>query len=212
MLHSVDGGASWRGADGFSAAPSRSTWSFPAPPHLPHVLSLEFLPPCEPSDDSAEHTEHAKHGRGINTSESGAQSRPPVVVAGVEVGGVLRSDDGGDSWTESNSGLYPDVHSCRIDPHNPRLWFVATGGGLYCSENAGKGWKQVTQGMRGAQRYPVGLCFNPLQPGEILVTAGDRPPAIGVHVLRSVDGANFEDITHTVYGGACAEVSEPSVS
>lgn len=45
--------------------------------------------------------------------------------------------------------------------------------------------------------------------GEVLLAAGDRPPAIGVHVYHSTDGGDsWQDITDTVFspGGECAEV------
>ena len=107
---SPDGGTSWSaGTDSFAAAPSRAQWSFPAPPHKPHVLSLERTPQGQ-------------------------------IVAGIEVGGVLVSSTSdaacssasgggnhGGGWEERNEGLYPDVHSCRIDPHNPSHWLAVTG-------------------------------------------------------------------------------------
>ena len=96
---SLDGGGSWSaGTSSFQAAPSRPSWSFPAPPHEPHVLSLE-------------------------------RTASGQLVAGIEVGGVLFGGGGAD-WThfeEHNEGLYADVHSCRIDPHNPRHWLAVTG-------------------------------------------------------------------------------------
>jgi hypothetical protein len=59
------------------------------------------------------------------------------IVAGIEVGGVLVSSSSGDAasgsgsgsgnWEERNEGLYPDVHSCRIDPHSPSHWLAVTG-------------------------------------------------------------------------------------
>lgn len=171
---SSDNGAAWRSANGFTALPSRSKWSFPAPPHLPHVLSVEFIP-------------------GETSS----------VVAGVEVGGVLYSADHGQSWEERNNGLYTDVHSCRIDPHDSSKWWAVTGGGLYTTTDAGASWRQVLQGMRGAGRYPVGLALNPLNKGEMLVSEGDRPPAIGAHILHSLDGGvSFTDITERIYSAA----------
>lgn len=48
----------------------------------------------------------------------------------------------------------------------------------------------------------MGLAFNPERRGEVLVAAGDRPPAIGVHVHRSEDGGNsWQDITEVAFAG-----------
>lgn len=108
---SLDGGSSWSGGtNSFAAAASRPTWSFPAPPHEPHVLSIEALP--------------------------AADGQQPQLVVGVEVGGVLVSSDaaaagtsgsGGGTWEERNEALYVDIHSCRIDPHDPSHWLAVTG-------------------------------------------------------------------------------------
>ena len=41
----------------------------------------------------------------------------------------------------------------------------------------------------------------------MLVTAGDRPPSVGVHVAHSLDGgASWLDITDAVFSGELAEV------
>jgi photosystem II stability/assembly factor-like uncharacterized protein len=73
--------------------------------------------------------------------------------AAVEVGGMLRSDDGGQTWrlAEGSDGnpdfgvppeplIYPDVHSIAAHPSRPDLVFAQTGGGLYLTRNGGKTW------------------------------------------------------------------------
>lgn len=109
---SRDGGRSWSaGAAGFATVPSRSKWTFPAPPHEPHVLSIEHLGVAEASSESASHAGQ--------------------LVAGIEVGGVLVSDVGSsgssEKWEEHSEGLYVDVHSCRIDPFQAQHWLAVTG-------------------------------------------------------------------------------------
>ncbi len=76
--------------------------------------------------------------------------------AAVEVGGVLRSDDSGETWrlAEGSNGnpdlegppepfIYPDVHSIFVHPFLPDLVFAPTGGGFYRSGDGGKTWKCV---------------------------------------------------------------------
>eukprot|EP00887_Chlorella_sp_A99_P004693 scaffold4.g4693.t1 len=180
---STDGGACWTGADGFAAMPSRGTWSFPPPPHQPHCLSIELLPAPAPEEDPA--------GGGGGGGEW-------ELVAGVEVGGVMRSGDGGASYSELNNGLHPDVHSCRVDPHDRSHWLAVTGRGLYATRNAGASWSEHAGVWEG--RYTVGLAWNPERRGEVMVTAGDRPPALGVHVYLSQDGGErFEDVTEAAF-------------
>lgn len=74
--------------------------------------------------------------------------------AAVEVGAVLRSDDGGKAWRlaggsdgiarfgrPAENHVHPDVHSIAVDPVSPDLVFAPTGGGLYRSEDGGETWQ-----------------------------------------------------------------------
>lgn len=78
------------------------------------------------------------------------------IYAAVEVGGILRSDDGGETWAlvAGSTGdpdlgvpprncVYPDVHDLVVHPSNPDLVVAATGGGLYRSKNGGDTWKLI---------------------------------------------------------------------
>ena len=74
--------------------------------------------------------------------------------AAVEVGGVLISDDRGETWrlAKGSDGkpdlegppepfVYPDVHSLEVHPSSPDLVYAPTGGGFYRSNDGGKTWK-----------------------------------------------------------------------
>jgi photosystem II stability/assembly factor-like uncharacterized protein len=69
--------------------------------------------------------------------------------AAVEVGGVLRSDDGGATWGMSGEVGYraplvhPDVHSIAVHPTSPDLVFAPTGGGFYRSGDGGATWERL---------------------------------------------------------------------
>jgi photosystem II stability/assembly factor-like uncharacterized protein len=71
--------------------------------------------------------------------------------AAVEVGGVLVSEDGGESWrlSEGSRGdphsapapyVHPDVHSIAVHPSSPDIVYAPTGGGFYRSKDGGKTW------------------------------------------------------------------------
>jgi photosystem II stability/assembly factor-like uncharacterized protein len=77
----------------------------------------------------------------------------PRAYAAVEVGGVLRSDDGGEHWrlAEGSTGnpdldgppapfIYPDVHSLAAHSTSPDLIFAPTGGGFYRTADGGATW------------------------------------------------------------------------
>jgi photosystem II stability/assembly factor-like uncharacterized protein len=79
--------------------------------------------------------------------------------AAVEVGGVLRSDDRGDSWclAEGSSGepsfdippapaVFSDVHFVVTHPSSPDLVFAATAEGLYISTDGGDSWRVTHAG------------------------------------------------------------------
>ncbi len=74
--------------------------------------------------------------------------------AAVEVGGVLRSDDTGETWrlAEGSDGkpafadptppfIHSDLHSIIVHPTSPDLVLAPTGGGFYRSADGGKTWQ-----------------------------------------------------------------------
>jgi photosystem II stability/assembly factor-like uncharacterized protein len=76
------------------------------------------------------------------------------IYAAVEVGGVLVTEDHGETWrlAEGSDGkpnlsgppeplIYPDVHSLEVHPSSPDLVYAPTGGGFYRSSDGGKTWK-----------------------------------------------------------------------
>lgn len=92
--------------------------------------------------------------RGFAISESGA-SRDRMYAA-VEVGGVLMSDDRGETWrlAEGSDGspdlnlefdkmIHADVHSIAVHPTSSEIVTAATGGGLYRSIDCGRNWNNL---------------------------------------------------------------------
>jgi photosystem II stability/assembly factor-like uncharacterized protein len=76
--------------------------------------------------------------------------------AAVEVGGVLRSDDAGETWrlAEGSDGkpafgdppadfIHADLHSIIVHPSSPDLVLAPTGGGFYRSADGGKTWQRL---------------------------------------------------------------------
>jgi photosystem II stability/assembly factor-like uncharacterized protein len=79
---------------------------------------------------------------------------------------VLRSDDGGDTWTETGGGL-PQAHPymiCSIEthPNDPDVVYVAyTDGSVFETTDGGETWQQVLSGIEKL----FGLRLN--QPGSV---------------------------------------------
>ncbi len=79
-------------------------------------------------------------------------SLPARLYAGIEVGGLLVSDDGGESWRGANDGLTdPDVHQICHCNHNPELVLAACGEGVFRSFDRAAHWSEITP--TGARTY-----------------------------------------------------------
>ncbi len=76
--------------------------------------------------------------------------------AAVEQGGVLVTEDNGNTWrlASGSSGkttfdnprgnqIHPDVHSICVHPASARRVCAPTGGGLFCSYDGGDNWKSL---------------------------------------------------------------------
>ncbi len=164
IFRSDDDGASWKRLGHIDDMPTRSEWYFPPPPHEPHVRSIDFLP------DS-----------------------PGSVLAGIEVGGVLLSNDYGETWSEMNDGVHVDVHTVRPDPSQSGSMIAVTGGGIFGTDDGGASWEPRMNGTN--QGYAVGLHFNPNRAGEVLIATGQRPPGVNSLVYHSLDaGRNWNQV------------------
>jgi len=118
LFHSDNHGRSFKECTAFLALPGRDRWSFPPPPHIPHVRAITFDP-----------------------------ANPSIMYVGVEEGGVFRSRNRGVSFEPLNRGLYPDVHSLAVDPTDSRRLYATTGRGFYHSDAAGISWKFAGEGL-----------------------------------------------------------------
>jgi photosystem II stability/assembly factor-like uncharacterized protein len=114
--------------------------------------------------------------------------------AAVEVGGVLVSDDNGETWAlaEGSDGrpdlqgppeplVYPDVHSLEVHPSSPDLVYAPTGGGFYRSNDGGKTWKLFYD------CYCRAVWVNPHDPEHLILGPADYVDSNG-RIEESHDG------------------------
>ncbi len=100
--------------------------------------------------------------------------------AAVEVGGVLRSDDGGSTWrlAGGSSGkpehaippeprIQSDVHSIVTHPASSDLVFAPTGRGFYRSEDGGMTWRHLYH------CYVRAAWIDPADPAHIILGPAD---------------------------------------
>ena len=114
--------------------------------------------------------------------------------AAVEVGGVLVSEDKGETWqlAEGSDGkpdlqgppepfVYPDVHSLEVHPASLDLVYAPTGGGFYRSKDGGKTWKLFYD------CYCRAVWVDPQDPDHIILGPADGVDRNG-RIEESKDG------------------------
>lgn len=116
--------------------------------------------------------------------------------AAVEVGGALRSDDGGSTWqlAPGSDGkpqfgqpvagrVHPDVHSVVVHPSTPDLVLAPTGGGFYRSEDSGASWAAVY-----ADCYVRAVWVNPADANHMVLGPSEGPSGKNGRIEVTHDG------------------------
>src|SRR5215217_1777200 len=144
LFVSRDGGDSWRELEGLKNLPSAPTWSFPPRPWTSHVRAIAL-----------------------------SYADPNLVVAGIELGGVVRSTDGGVTWQDQRPGAQADCHSLFAHPEAPELLYEAGGGGFAQSTDFGDSWEVADGGMD--LHYVWGLAADTEDPSLVYTSAASGP-------------------------------------
>ena len=127
------------------------------------------------------------------------------LFAGIEVAGILASDDDGQSWQAVNEGLTdPDIHQILPSKKIPGVVVTACGEGVSRSTDRGSHWEKVTPA--GNRTYGNALAED--DEGNIyLGITQDRPRTwtragrANTAIFKSTDGANWELLTEKMSGG-----------
>ena len=123
-----------------------SAWTFPAPPHVAHTKHINV----DPSD-------------------------PNTLLVCIEQGGLLRSNDAGETFTIV-SGMDDDVHRTAIDPNNPDRIYLTSGVGTYATSDGGATWAHRTDPQHEIGGYPDCVLLHPHQPDTVFVSAAETEP------------------------------------
>ncbi|MEM8532231.1 MAG: hypothetical protein AAGF95_15405 [Chloroflexota bacterium] len=75
---------------------------------------------------------------GVPNVHSLTESSNGVIYGAVHTGWMVRSHDGGASWTQIANGLHMDVSTFVCHPHEPETLIVSTGDGVFVSEDGGE--------------------------------------------------------------------------
>jgi photosystem II stability/assembly factor-like uncharacterized protein len=146
LFRSDDGGTTWRALDALLELPSRPSWSFPPRPWTSHVRWIAPSP----------------HDAGL-------------LLVGIELGGLMRSTDGGESWADHRPGAQPDVHSVVWHQLELGRAYEAGGGGAAFSLDGGESWTAADAGRD--RNYTWAVATDPADPDRWWLSASTGPYA-----------------------------------
>jgi hypothetical protein len=144
LFRSSDGGDSWDELEALQGIPSRPDWSFPPRPWTSHVRWIA------PSPHDSE-----------------------LILVGIELGGMMRTADGGLSFSDHRPGAARDVHCVKWHPSAPGRAYEAGGDGAAWSRDGGEQWDAADAGRE--RRYAWALAADPADPDRWFVSAAPGP-------------------------------------
>ncbi|MDB5074952.1 MAG: hypothetical protein JWO42_1131, partial [Chloroflexi bacterium] len=189
LARSEDSGRSWQTLSSFDRTPGRANWTFPGASPQPRVNAIAF--------DAVD---------------------PAIIYATVEVGGIIRSLDGGETWDNCSTGVNLDAHFLAAHPQQAGLIYASMGfgsgqpGGVYRSADRGETWDYCFNDRSPSYTRPIVL--DALGQDLLYVTATPQQPPFWA--LPEGPGAvlwrgNCEnDAWHLVFPGATADDNDSS--
>jgi photosystem II stability/assembly factor-like uncharacterized protein len=144
LFRSTDGGRTWDELAALRELPSAPTWSFPPRPWTSHVRWIAPSP----------------HDAGL-------------LLVGIELGGLMRSEDGGRTWADHAPGAQKDVHSLAWHPSIEGRAYEAGGGGSAWSRDGGRTWQPADDGRD--RHYTWAVVVDPDDPDRWFVSASPGP-------------------------------------
>jgi photosystem II stability/assembly factor-like uncharacterized protein len=199
LFRSTDGADNWTRVS--SPLDGLQIWSLLVPPDAPNTILAGTCPSrlfrstdggrtwSEPGLGAPQTCPRIMHTR-ITTlvADPGA---PDTFWAGVEIGGLFRSRDHGETWQALGRGLSSqDIHGLVIlpEPGRPQRLLASTNNDLNVSTDGGETWQPFKIGALLPWSYCRGLVQLRTRPQVVLLGNGDAPPGSAGLVARSTDG------------------------
>ena len=139
-------GEPWTELEALQDIPSRDRWSFPPRPWTHHVRWIAPDP-----------------------------HRAQRLLVGIELGGLMASDDGGASFSDHRPGAKRDTHFVAWHPHAPGRAYQSAGDGAAWSDDGGATWTPADAGRD--LGYCWALAVDPADPECWFVSAASGPGA-----------------------------------
>jgi BNR/Asp-box repeat len=136
----------WTELEALQDIPSRDRWSFPPRPWTHHVRWIAPDP------------HHAER-----------------LLVGIELGGLMYSDDGGATFSDHRPGAKRDTHSLAWHPRMEGRAYQAAGDGAAWSHDGGRTWQAADAGRDLA--YCWALALDPADADRWYVSAASGPRA-----------------------------------
>ena len=210
VLRSDDKGAAWQPA-GLSGQAIRA---IAASPTQPGVVYAGVKPPgLYVSRDGGESWSEletlrkmrqwwwftpAEHGPEYVQAIALSPVDPDVILVGVELGAVLRSEDGGQTWSRHRKGAMRDCHTMMFHHTNGDWGYEGGGGGAAFSRDGGRTWSHPRRGLDRHYGWAVGadparpeVWYNSVSPGPFKAHGARSAEA---YIFRSSGGAAWEKL------------------
>ena len=221
IYRSVDQGKTWELSTTIVA--NHHIWCIAIDPINPDIMFAGAGSPSLPTMFRSKDAGKTWEKRPMEAAETCAIGVPQVTAiaidpadsqtiwAGIEVDGLRKSTDGGETFETitnqiPNDEYYPidDIHNIAITVGPPPTIFVLSGGGgghapdLWESTNNGKTWKAFNirdnfpciGDINGERNYPRGIAVDPGDPHTIFISLGDTTPGHTGAIFRSKDTGN----------------------
>lgn len=119
-----------------------------------------------------------------------------------QTNGVVRSDDGGDSWTRVNLPSAAPANYGRVfvpDPTNHTTMYASGAGGLYKTTNDAASWSVSLP----TDEAMLGLVISSADPSVLYLSVADKPvrDAKQYRLLRTRDGGTTWDVLEVLSSG-----------
>ncbi len=145
-LFTARGGGDWTELRALQGIPSRDSWSFPPRPWTHHVRWIAPDP------------HHAER-----------------LLVGIELGGLMRSDDGGATFSDHRPGAKRDVHNVAWHPLLEGRAYEVAGDGAAWTRDGGATWAAADAGRD--LGYCWALALDPADPDCWYLSAASGPRA-----------------------------------